>query len=155
MNQFFAYLSLHLNEFRGNLAVNLDRSPLIGEPLNKSYGDHWLSARFGIKARLCRHAVACQEVATLSPNHTESPAGRSLKQASARRLKRLLLVQPSPRTKAIAFGLRLAATCFRGRRDPIGLVQRFLCYGYESAGDQPTLFAIFPLTIVPSMRYTG
>jgi len=26
--------SLHLNEFRKNLTSNLDRSPLIGEPLN-------------------------------------------------------------------------------------------------------------------------
>jgi hypothetical protein len=95
--------SMYLNEVRKNLAANIDRSPLIGEPLNKSYGDHWLSARFGIKARLCRHAVACQEVATLSPNRTESPAGRSLKHASA-------ALQPSPRTKAFTFGLRLAAT---------------------------------------------
>ncbi len=53
-----------LNEFRKNLAVNLDRSPLIKEPLNKSYGDRWLPAQFGIKAQLRRHAVACQEVAT-------------------------------------------------------------------------------------------
>ena len=138
---------LYLNEVRKNLAANLDRSPLIGEPLNKSYGDHWLSARFGIKARFCRHAVACQEVATLSPSRTESPAGRSLKHASA-------ALQPSPRAMAITFGPRLAATCFGDRRDPIGLVQRFLCYGYASAGDQPTLFAIFPVSFVPSMRYT-
>ncbi len=156
--------SLYLNEVRKNLPASascscvalpptipvgdVDRSPLIGEPLNKSYGDHWLSVRFGIKARLCRHAVACQEVATLSPNRTESPAGRSLKHASA-------ALQPSPRTKAITFGLRLAATCFRDRRDPIGLVQRFLCYGYASAGDRPTLFAIFPLRFVPFMQYAG
>ena len=30
--------SLSLNEVRKNLAANLDRSPLIREPLNKSYG---------------------------------------------------------------------------------------------------------------------
>jgi hypothetical protein len=26
-------------------------------------------------------------------------------------------------------------------------------YGYASAGDRPTLFAIFPLSIVPSMQH--
>ncbi len=28
-------------------------------------------------------------------------------------------------------------------------------YGYASAGDQPTLFAIFPLSFVPFTQYTG
>jgi hypothetical protein len=28
-------------------------------------------------------------------------------------------------------------------------------YGYESAGDQPTLFAIFPLNFVPFMQHAG
>jgi hypothetical protein len=28
-------------------------------------------------------------------------------------------------------------------------------YGYESAGDQPTLFAIFSLVFVPFMQYAG
>jgi hypothetical protein len=28
-------------------------------------------------------------------------------------------------------------------------------YGYASAGDQPTLFAIFPLNFVPFMQYAG
>ena len=28
-------------------------------------------------------------------------------------------------------------------------------YGYASAGDQPTLFAIFPLSFVPFMQYAG
>ena len=28
-------------------------------------------------------------------------------------------------------------------------------YGYASAGDQPTLFAIFPLIFVPFMQYVG
>ncbi len=88
------------------------------ESLNKSYGDHWLPAQFGIKARLRRHASAWQEVATLSPDCAGSPGGRALKHASA-------ALQPSLRTKAIAFALRLASTCFRTRRDPIGLVQRF------------------------------
>ncbi len=147
--------SLYLNEDRINLAANLDRSPLIKEPLSKSYGEHRLPARFVIKARLCRHAVACQEVApkvgaiaTPSPNCAESPVGRILKHASA-------ALRPSPRAKAITFKPRLASTCFRTRRDPIGLVQRFPGYGYASAGDRPTLFAIFPLIFVPFMQYTG
>jgi hypothetical protein len=28
-------------------------------------------------------------------------------------------------------------------------------YGYASAGDRPTLFAIFPLSFVPFMQYTS
>jgi len=148
-------VSLYLNEFRKNLAVNLDRSPLIKALLNKSYGDPWLSVRFGIKARLRRHAVACQVVApkvgalaTPSPNCAESPTGRILKQAS-------VALQPSLRTKAISFALRLASTCFRTRRDPIGFVQRFPGYCYASAGDRLTLFAIFPLSFVPFVQYAG
>ncbi len=148
--------SLYLNEFRKNLAANLDRSPLIKEPLSKSYGEHWLPARFGIKARLRGHAVACQEVApkvgalaTQSPIRAGSPVGRVLKHASAASPKVPTLVQPSLRAKAITFGPRLASTCFWARRNPIGLVQRFPCYCYESAGDGPTMFAIFPLIIVP------
>ncbi len=137
-----------LNEIRKNLAANLDRSPLMKEPLNKSYGYHWLSAQFGIKARLCRHAVACQEVATPSPNCTESPIGRTPKHATA-------ALHPSLRAKAISFGLRLASTCFRARRDPIGLAQRFPGYGYASAGDRSTLFAIFPLSFVPFTQHAG
>jgi hypothetical protein len=121
----------NLNEVRKNLAASLARSPLIREPLDKSYGDLWFSARFGIKARLRRHATAWQEDVTRSPNCAESPGGLALKHASA-------ALQPLPRTKAIIFGLRLAATCFRTRRDPIGLIQRFLSYGHESADDQTT-----------------
>ena len=148
-------VSLYLNEFRKNLAVNLDRSPLIKALLNKSYGDPWLSVRFGIKARLHRHAVACQVVApkvgalaTPSPDCDESHVGRTLKHASAR-------LQPSLRTRVISFALLLASTCFRACRDPIGFAQRFACYGYASAGDRPTLFAIFPLIFVPFIQYTG
>ena len=141
-------VSLYLNEFRKNLAANLDRSPLIKEPLTKSYGDHWFPARFGIKARFRRHVVAWQEVATQSPIRAGYPVGRALKHASA-------ALQPSLRTMAISFGLRLASTCFGARRDPIGLVQRFPCYGYASAGDRPTLFAIFLLSSVPFMHYAG
>ncbi len=147
--------NLCLNKFRKNLAANLNRSPLIKEPPSKSYGDHWLPARFGVKARLRRHAVAWQEVvpkvgalATPSPNRAGSPTGRALTHASAE-------LQPSLRAKAITFGLRLASTCFRARRDPIGLAQRFPGYGYASAGDRSTLFAKFPLSFVPFMQYAG
>ncbi len=156
--------SLYLNKVRKNLAApgklllrcsttyvpvgDLDRSPLIMESLNKTYGDHWPSAQVGIKARLRRHAVACQEVATPSLDCAESPAGRVLKHASA-------ALQPSPRTKAISFALRLASTCFRARRDPIRLVQRFPCYGYASAGDRSILFVIFPLSFVPFLQFAG
>jgi len=144
-----------LNEFRKNLAANLDRSPLIKEPLNKSYGDRWLPAQFGIKAQLRRHAVACQEVATPSLDCAGSPAGRALKHASAASPKAPTLVLPSPRTKAITFGPRLASTCFGARRDPKELVQRFPHHCYASADDQPTLLAIFPLSFVPFIQYAG
>ncbi len=170
--------SLCLNKLRKNLAApgklllrcsttyvpvgDLNRSPLIKEPLSKAYGEHWLPARFGIKARLCRHAVAWQEVApkvgtlaTPSLNCAGSPAGWALKHASAASPKAPTLVWPSPRTKAITFGPRLASTCFGARRDPIGLVQRFPGYGYASAGDRSTLFAKFPLSFVPFMQYAG
>ncbi len=60
---------------RKNLAAKIDRSPLIEEPLNKSYGDHWLPAQFGIKARLRRHASAWQEVATRVRVALEAPKG--------------------------------------------------------------------------------
>ena len=149
----FECFGYNLNEFRKNLTSKVARSRLIKEPLNKSYGDPWLPARFGIKARLCRHAVACQEVApkvgalaTPSPDCTESPVGRALKHASD-------ALHPSPRTKAITFGLRLTSTCFSARRDPIGLIQRFPGYGYASARDRTTLFAIFPLIFVPFMQH--
>ncbi len=140
--------SLYLNKARKNLAANLDRSPLIKEPLSKSYGVHWLPGRFGIKARLRWHAVAWREVVTLSPNRAGSPEGRVLKHASA-------ALQPSPRAKAITFGLRLASTCFRTRSDPIELTQRFPGYGYASADDQSTLFAIFLLSFVPFTQHAG
>ncbi len=151
----FEFFGYYLNEFRKNLTSKVARSRLIKEPLNKSYGDPWLPAQFGIKARIRRHAVACQEVApkvgalaTPSPDCAGSPVGRALKHASA-------ALQPSLRAKAISFGLRLASTCFRARRDPIGLVQRFPCYCYASAGDRSTLFAIFPPSFVPFVQYAG
>ena len=142
------FYSMRLNETRKNLASNPGRSPLMREPRSKTYGDLWLTAQAGVKARLRRHALAYQEVATPNPTCAVSPEGRALKHASA-------ALQPLPRVATIGFGLRLAATCFRTRRDPIGLAPRLLSYGYASAGDRPALFARFPLMFVPSMQYAG
>jgi len=140
--------SMRLNETRKNLASNPGRSPLMREPRSKTYGDLWLTAQSGVKARLRRHASAYQEVATPDPDCAVSPEGRALKHASA-------ALQPLPRVATIGFGLRLAATCFRTRRDPIGLAPRLLSYGYASAGDRPALFARFPPVFVPFMQYAG
>ena len=142
------FYSMRLNETRENLAANPERSPLMREPRSKTYGEHWLTAQSGVKARLRRHASACQEVATPDPDSAVSPEGRVLKHASA-------ALQPLPRVATIGFGLRLAATCFRTRRDPIGLAPRLLSYGYASAGDRPVLFVRFPLVFVPFMQYAG
>jgi hypothetical protein len=41
---------------------------------------------------------------------------------------------------------------------PVGDLERsplIHSYGYASAGDQPTLFAIFPLSFVPFVQYAG
>ena len=156
--------STRLNETRKNLTDTPDRSRLMREPGSKSYGDHWLTAQSGVKARLRRHASACQEVATPDPDCAVSPEGRALKHASA-------ALPPLPRAATIGFGLRLAATCFRTRRDPIGLAPRLLSYGYASAGDRPVFadmdvgvratqeqlaeFVRFPLVFVPFMQYAG
>jgi hypothetical protein len=77
------FYSMHLNDTRGNLASNPDRSPLMREPRSKTYGDHWLTAQSGVKARLRRHTSAYQEVATPDPDCAVSPEGRALKHASA------------------------------------------------------------------------
>ena len=140
--------SKRLNETSKNLTANPERSPLMRESRSKAYGDHWLTAQSGVKARLRRHALACQEVATRDPDCAVSPEGRALKHASA-------ALQPLPRVATIGFGLRLAATCFMTRRDPIGLAPRLLSYGYASADDRSALFARFPLVIVPFMQYAG
>ena len=117
--------STRLNETRKNLTANPERSPLMREPRSKTYGDHWLTAQSGVKARLRRHASACQEVATPDPDCAVSPEGRALKHASA-------ALQPLPRVATIGFGLRLAATCFRARRGPIGLAPRLPHQGGSS-----------------------
>jgi hypothetical protein len=75
--------SMRLNETRKNLTANPERSPLMMEPRSKTYGDHWLTAQFGVKAQLRRHASAYQEVATPDPDCAVSPEGRALKHASA------------------------------------------------------------------------
>ena len=142
------FFSMRLNETSKNLTANPERSPLMREPRSKTYGDHWLTAQSGVKARLRRHASACQEVATPDPDCAVSPAGRALKHASA-------ALQPLPRVATIGFGLRLAATCFRTRRDPIGLAPRLLSCSYASADDRSALFARFSLAIVPFMQYAG
>ena len=156
--------SMRLNETRKNLTANPERSPLMREPRSKTYGDHWLTAQSGVKARLRRHTSAYQDVATPDPDCAVSPEGRALKHAST-------ALQPLPRVATIGFGLRLAASCFRTRRDPIGLAPRLLSYGYASAGDRPAFadrdvgvratqeqfaeFARCPLMFVPFMQYAG
>ena len=158
------FYSMHLNETSKNLAANPERSPLMREPRSKTYGEHWLTAQSGVKARLRRHASACQEVATPDPDCAVSPEGRVLKHASA-------ALQPLPRMTTIGFGLRLAATCSRTRRDPIDLAPRLLSYGYASADDHPAFadmdvgvratqeqlaeFARFSLVFVPFTQYAG
>ncbi len=142
------FYSKRLNETSKNLAANPERSPLMREPRSKAYGDHWLTAQSGVKARLRRHASACQEVATPDPDCDVNPGGRALKHASA-------ALQPLPRVATIGFGLRLAATCFTTRRDPIGLAPRFLSYGYASASDRSTLYARFSLAFAPFMQFAG
>ena len=77
------FYSMRLNETRKNLAANPERSPLMREPRSKTYGEHWLTAQSGVKARLRRHASAYQEVATPDPDCAVSPEGRALKHASA------------------------------------------------------------------------
>ena len=130
---------LNLNEFRKNLAANIDRPPLIEELLNKSYG---VSA----SPEACR-CKAQREGNGLSPWRglqrdrymlQGSPSGAS----SAIRTRRFNFLpgRSMPAKLCLDSELRWKPEI------PIGLVQRFLSYGYASAGDQPILFAIFPLT---------
>jgi len=148
MNRSSICHSLCLNKVRKNLAANLDRSPLIREPLNKSYG---VSA----SPEACR-CKAQHEGNGLSPWQglqrgrymlQDSPSGAS----SAIRTRRCnFLAGHSMPAK-----LRLDSELRWKPEIPIGLVQRFHSYGYASAGDRPTLFAIFPLSFVPFMQYAG
>jgi len=55
------------------------------------------------------------------------------------------------RLKAPTFGA-LPPTIPVGDLDRSPLIHS---YGYASAGDRPTLFAIFPLSFVPFMQYAG
>ncbi len=140
--------SFYLNKVRKILAANLDRSPLIKEPLNKSYG---VSAN----PEACR-CKAQREANGLSP-WQGLQRGRCMLQGSP------YGAFSEIRTRRCDFlaGYSMPA---KSRPDsvprwkpgiPIGLVQRFPCYGYASAGDQSTLFAIFPLIFVPFMQYAG
>jgi len=140
--------SLYLNKVRKNLAANLDRSPLIKEPLNKSYGVSASPEACRCKAQL--------EANGLSP-WQELQRGRCMLQGSpygafsAIRTRRYdFLAGNSMPAKS-----RLDSEPRWKPEFPIGLAQRFPCYGYASAGDQPTLFAMFSLIFVPSMQNTG
>jgi hypothetical protein len=140
--------SLHLNKVRKNLAANLDRSPLIKEPLNKSYG---VSAN----PEACR-CKAQREANGLSP-WQGLQRGRCMLHGSPYGAFSAI------RTRRCDFlaGYSMPA---KSRLDsvprwkpgiPIGLVQRFPGYCYASAGDRSTLFAIFPLSFVPFVQYAG
>jgi len=139
---------LSLNEVRKNLAANVDRSPLIGEPLNKSYG---VSAN----PETCR-CKAQREGNGLSPWRglqrgrcmlQGSPFGAS----SAIRAQRCNFLPG----RSMPAKLRLDSELRWKPVIPIGLVQRFHSHGYASANDQSTLFALFPLIFVPFMQYAG
>jgi len=161
--------SLYLNEIRKNLTApgklllrcstigtphryipvgDLDRSPLIGEPLNKSYG---VSA--GPEACRCK---AQREGNGLSPWRglqrsrcmlQGPPFGAS--SAIRTRCCNFLPCRSMPAKSRLDSELRWKPVI------PIGLVQRFLSYCYASADDQSTLFAIFSLSFVPFMQYAG
>ena len=138
--------SLYLNEFRKNLAANLDRSPLIGEPLNKSYG---VSA----SPEACR-CKAQHEGNGLSP-WRGLQRGRCMLQGSPSGAYSAIRTQCCNflAGRSMPAKLRLDSELRCKPVIPIGLVQRFLSYGYASAGDQPTLFAIFLLRFVPFMQH--
>jgi hypothetical protein len=144
----FEIYGLYLNKVRKNLASNLVRSPLIGEPLNKSYG---VSA----SPEACR-CKAQHEGNGLSPWRGrqrgrcmlhDSPSGAS--SVIRTQCCNFLSGHSMPAKSRLDSGLRWKPVI------PIGLVQGFQSHGYASAGDQPTLFALFPLSIVPFMQYTG
>ena len=147
--------SLYLNEFRKNLTSNLDRSPLIKEPLSKSYG---VSA----SPEACRCKTQ-REANGLSP-------WRGLHQSRRFRRRGRCMLQDSSCGASSAIQTRccdfLAGYSMpaKSRLDsesrwkpgfPIGLTQRFPGYGYASAGDQSTLFAKFSLSFVPFMQNAG
>ncbi len=140
--------SLYLNEFRKILAANLDRSPLIKEPLNKSYGAsaspeacrckaqreaNGLSPWRGLqRGRYMFQDLPCGAFSAIRTRRCDFLAGYSMPAKSR--------LDSEPRWKP---------------EIPIGLAQRFPGYGYASAGDRPTLFAMFSLSFVPSMQNTG
>ena len=140
--------SLYLNKVRKNLAANLDRSPLIKEPLTKSYV---VSA----SPEACRCKTQ-REANGLSP-WQGLQRGRCMLQGSpygafsAIRTRRCdFLAGYSMPAKS-----RLDSEPRWKPEIPIGLGQRFLGYCYASAGDRSTLFAIYSLSFVPFMQYAG
>ncbi len=154
--------SLCLNKVRKNLAANLDRSPLIKEPLTRSYV---VSA----SPEACR-CKAQREANGLSP-------WRGLHQSRRFRRRGRCMLQDLPCGAFSAIQTRRRYCAYfwcdflagysmpaKSRLDsesrwkpeiPIGPGQRFPGYGYASAGDQPTLFAMLSLSSVPSMQNTG
>jgi len=140
--------SLYLNEFMKNLAANLDRSPLIREPLNKSYGVSASPEACGCKAQSEGNGYSpWRGLQRSSCMPQDSPSGAY----SAIRTRRcnFLAGHSMPAKWRLDSELRCKPVI------PIGLVQRFLSYCYASADDQPTLFAIFTLSFVPFMQYAG
>jgi hypothetical protein len=140
--------SLYLNKARKNLAANFDRSPLIKEPLTRSYV---VSA----SPEACR-CKAQREANGLSPCRGLQ-RGRCMLQVSpygafsAIRTRRCdILAGNSMPAKS-----RLDSEPRWKPEILIGPGQRFPGYGYASVGNRSTLFAIFSLNFVPFMEYAG
>jgi len=155
---------MYLNEIRKNLAApgklllrcsttyvpvgDLDRSPLIREPLNKSYGVSASPEACRCKAQREGNGLSpCRELQRGKCMLQDSPSGAS----SAIRTRRcnFLAGRSMPAKSRLDSELRWKPVI------PIGLVQRFLSYCYASADDQSILFAIFSLSFVPFMQYAG
>ena len=139
---------LYLIGFRKNLASHFNRSPLIREPLNKSYG---VSA--SPEACKCK---AQREGNGLSPWRglqrgrcmlQGSPFGAS--SAIQTRRCNFLACHSMPAKSRLDSELRWKPVI------AIGLVQRFLSYGYASAGDRPNCFTSFSLNSDPFVQYEG
>jgi hypothetical protein len=141
---------------------DIGRSPLIREPLGKSYG---ASASPEACRRKAQHEGKTQNTRfTRGASFGLSP-WRGLHQSRRFRRRGRYMLQGSPSGASSAIRTRRfnflpgrsmpAKLCLDSELSwkpeiPIGLAQRFLSCGYESAGDQPTLFAIFSLIFVPS-----
>ncbi len=140
--------SLYLNKVRKNLAANLNRSPLIKEPLARSYvvsaspeacrckaqrEANGLSPWRGLQRGRCMlQDLPCGAFSAIQTRRCDFLAGYSMPANS-----------------------RLDSESRWKPEIPIGPGQRFPGYGYASVGDQPTLIAMFSLSFVPSMQNTG